>query len=318
MNKIFGIIEFTESLYCASDSLGKTASVMLGGVEGTLTLPSLPEWGESEEDPLHKPLLGPLPARLWKRGETPISWGRPTSYPTGTATVELALLEFPLEGENTDTNAQKIYAAFGSWLKLFEEYVKLITKQRTRKRVFGGDGPGHLELLSDDATGLKHISRTSPTSISIEMRSDDESLHLEQFTEAAQLSSNGLRPCLQYRMLLEAYSARRNEDYRKAIIEAATALEVCLTIRIIDEFNAQGISFGKKLLQKFRMLGGRFELIRLLEINLPEKDYMMLVINPRNKVIHRASFPDKGMANQVITEVEELLYLFSPQLHEST
>lgn len=316
MNKIFGIIEFTESLYCASDSLGKTASVLLGGVEGTLTLPSLPEWGKNEEDPLHKPLLGPLPARSWKRGETPIFWGSPTSYPTGTASVELALLEFPLKTENPDTNAQEIYAAFGAWLKLFEEYVKLITKQGTSKKVFGGDGPGHLELLSNNATNLKHISRTSPTSISIEINSDDESLHLEKFIEAAQLSSNGLQPRLQYQMLLEAYSARRNEDYRKAIIEAATALEVCLTIRIIDEFSTQGISFGEKLLKKFRMLGGRFELIRLLEIDLPEKDYMNLVINPRNEVIHRASFPDKEIANKVITEVEELLYMFSPQLHE--
>ena len=111
--------------------------------------------------------------------------------------------------------------------------------------------------------------------------------------------------------------ARRNEDYRKAIIEGATALEVCLTARILEEFDTQGISFGEKLLQKFRMLGGRFELIRLIGVSLPEKDYATLVINPRNDVVHRAAFPDKALANQVITEVEELLQLFSPQLHEN-
>lgn len=314
---IFGIIEFSESLYCASDSLGKAASVILGGVEGTLTLPSLPEWLENEKDPLHKPLLGPPPARSWKRGETLICWGCPTSYPDGTADVELALLEFHLEVDNAETNAQAIYTTFGTWLKLFEDYVKLQTKQRTSKNVFGGDGPGRLELLSNDATGLKHISHTAPTSISIVMSSDDESLHFEQFTRAAQLASNGLQPSLHYRMLLEAYIARRNEDYRKAIIEAATALEVCLTTRIMDEFNTKSIFFGEKLLQKFRMLGGRFELVRLLEIDLPAKDYMTLIINPRNEVIHRASFPNIIIANQVIAEVEELLYMFSPQLHEN-
>jgi hypothetical protein len=149
------------------------------------------------------------------------------------------------------------------------------------------------------------------------MSAVDESLHLEQFREAAQLASKVLQPRLHYRMLLEAYSARRTEDYRKAIIEAATALEICLTMRILDEFNAQGISFGEKLLQKFRMLGGRFELVKLLDISLPDKDYSTLVINPRNEVIHRASFPDKQLANQVIAEVEELLHLFSPQLYEN-
>lgn len=148
------------------------------------------------------------------------------------------------------------------------------------------------------------------------MSGADESLHLEQFKQAAQLSSNFFKPRLHYRMLLESYAARRNEDYRKAIIEAAAALEICLTMRIIEEFNTQNISFGEKLLQKFRMLGGRFELARLLGINLPDKDYVSLVMTPRNEVIHRASFPDKQLANQVITEVEELLHLFSPQLYE--
>jgi len=57
-------------------------------------------------------------------------------------------------------------------------------------------------------------------------------------------------------MLLEAYAARKNEDYRKAIIEAATALEICLTARISEEFDTLRISFGEQLLQKFRMPRG--------------------------------------------------------------
>lgn len=317
MNKVFGIIEFPESLYCNPESLGKSANIKIGGVDGKLTLPSLPEWGENEEDPLHKPLLGPQPARAWKRGETPIYWGSPTSYPTGTAEVELGLLEFSLDKNNPGTNVQNIYVEFSRWLTLFQDYVKLLTKQGTRKGVFGGDGPGRLDLLSNDESGLKHISRTSRTPIIIEMCSADVSLHPQQFTMAAQLASDGLQPRLHYRMLLESYNARRNEDYRKAIIEAATAVEACLTIRIMEEFTSLGIAFGEKMLQKFRMLGGRFELIRLLGVTLPEKDYSTLIINPRNEVIHRASFPDKRMANQVINEVEELLILFSPQLYEN-
>ena len=317
MRKVLGILEFTESLYCAADSLGQTADISFAGIEGKLTLPSLPEWGGNENNPLHKPLLGPESAKTWKRGETLIHWGSPTSYPTGTSTVELALLEFNLEPDSCDTDAQKIYDTFGVWLNLFENYVKLITKQGTRNRVSGGDGLGRLELLfNDDSSGLKRISDNSPTEITIETSDIDESLHWEQFREAAQLASQLLPPRLHYRMLLESYSALKNEDYRKAIIEAATALEICLTMRIIEEFNTQSISFGEKLLQKFRMLGGRFELVRLLEIDLPDKDYVALVMNPRNDVIHRASFPDQKLANKVIKEVEELLHLFSPQLYE--
>jgi len=317
MRKVFGIVEFAETLFCAADSLGQTVNISLAEHAGTLTLPSLPEWDKNEQDPLHKPLLGPPPARTWKRGESPINWGRPTTYPTGTSEVKLALLEFSLALEDADVSTHEIYAVFEPWLRLFEQYVILMTTQHTRNRVSGGDGPGRLELLFGEDSGLKHIPHRTPTSITIEMGGDDESLHLEQLREAAQLASSDLNPRLQYRMLLEAYCARRNGDYRKAIIEGATALEVCLTARILEEFNTQGISFGEKLLQKFRMLGGRFELIRLIGISLPEKDYATLVINPRNDVVHRAEFPDKALANQVITEVEELLQLFSPQFHEN-
>jgi len=154
--------------------------------------------------------------------------------------------------------------------------------------------------------------------IFIEMGSKDESLHLEQFKEVSRIASLGLGPRLEYRLVLEAYRARRNADYRKAIIEAATALEICLTNRISEEFRKKSISFGAGLLEKLRTLGGRFDLLRLLEIPLPDKDYTRLIVKPRNCVVHRADFPSKPLANQVIAELEDLLRLFSPQLHEAT
>jgi len=68
--------------------------------------------------------------------------------------------------------------------------------------------------------------------------------------------------------------------------------------------------------RSFVCLGGRFELVRLLGISLPEKDYEKLVIRPRNDVVHKGAFPDKMLANQVIAEVEKLLRLFSPRVHQ--
>jgi len=66
------------------------------------------------------------------------------------------------------------------------------------------------------------------------------------------------------------------------------------------------------------MLGGRFELIKLLGVALPNKDYEVLVNKPRNDVVHRGAFPNKALANQVVTEVEGLLRLFSPKINQDT
>jgi hypothetical protein len=311
---LYGIVEFSTSLFCSSDTLGQTVDISIGGHTGTLALPSLPDWGEHEEDPLHRPLLGPAQARTWKRGESLIYWGRPNSYPSGDASVELALIEFPLHPDNLESSAQRIYEGFGAWLDLFEKYVILLTTQNTRNLVYSGDGPGRIELLIKEDAGLRHLCRTNAKRVTFEISGGGEALHLEQFREASRLSSQRLPPRFEYRLLLEAYNARKNDDYRKAIIEAANALEICLTARIMEEFDTQRISFGEKLLQKFRMLGGRFELVRILGISLPKKDYERLVIQPRNDVVHQAAFPDKALTNQVIAEVEELLRLFSPQV----
>ena len=260
---LLGIVNFSKTVLCAKDSLGHSVDVRVGTNSGTLTLPSLPEWREKEHDPLHKPLLGPLPARKWKRGDSLIEWGSPCSYPGGDALVEKALLQFDVEPSDLKATAQQVYDTFSNWLQLFEQYVVLLTRQNTRCRVSGGRGPGSVELLTHDSTNLRHIGNASPQTIFLEMGGADESLHLEQFREASRIASLGMGPRLEYRLMLEAYSARRNADYRKAIIEAATGLEICLTNRISEEFKKQSIHFGDGLLDKFRTLGGRFDLIRL-------------------------------------------------------
>src|SRR5437879_1091356 len=89
---LFGVVNFSAPLSCAEDALGQSIDISVGADAGALTLPSLPDW---QGDPLHKPLLGPGPARNWKRGEDLIDWGYPFSFPTGKgAAVTRALMEF--------------------------------------------------------------------------------------------------------------------------------------------------------------------------------------------------------------------------------
>jgi hypothetical protein len=314
--RIIGLVEFARSLLCAAEVLGQTSDISIGGHSGTLTLPSLPVWAKQEQDPLHKPLVGPPAARKWKRGEEPIYWGSPVAYPSGDSTVDRAVAEFALDSDNIEIAAKCIYGGFWPWLDLFENYVKIFTTQSTRRGVYVRQGPGRIELYTNEEARLRHVSDARAIEIMVNVHGQDEALRINQFMEASRLASSNLSPRLEYRILLEAYAARKNADYRKAIIEAATALEICLTACIMEELNAQGVAFGEQLLQKFRMLGGRFELARMIGISFPQKDYVALVINPRNDVIHRAGFPSEAMANQVISEVEELLRLFSPRVHQ--
>lgn len=315
--KIFGLIEFSQKLFCAADSLGRSVNIELGNYPVEFTLPSLPNWEVNEKDPLDKLLIGPNPAEKWKRGDDLIFWGKPTSFPDGNAYVNFALLEFSLEHNIIEDASQKIYSLFPSWINLFYKYVMLFTKQHTWNRIYVGDSPHELELLHYDENKLDHISCKIQQHIELEISDDDESLHYEQFVEASRLSSKFLNPRLEYQLLLDAFIARRKHDYRKVIIEGASALEVSLTTRIQEEFDSQKINFGKKLLDKFRMLSGRFELARVLGIELPDKDYNTIIVNTRNDVVHRASYPDRKTAELFIKEVESLINLLTPQIYEN-
>lgn len=321
IKKVYGILEFSEELFCSADSLGCSVDIEFADYPGKLTFPSLPNWGPDEKNPLDKLLIGPQPADKWKEGDHLIFWGKPTSYPKGNSKVKLALLEFPIKSAMLDKATQAIYSFFPNWLNLFEKYVSLFTKQNLINpkhiTISLGCGPGSLQLYLINDNELEAITNHVRQPITFIIGNEDVSLHYNQFAEACRLASKQLKPRLEYQLLLDAYLARSNDDYRKVIIEGASALEVSLTARIQEEFDLLGLSFGNKLLDKFRMLTGKFELIRILEIGLPDKDYNALIITPRNNVVHRAYYPDRNSAELFIKEVESLINLFTPKLYEN-
>jgi len=314
--QLFGIIKFEPSLICSKETLGQSVQISVAGNIGKLTLPALPEWTDNEKDPLHMVLIPPEKANTWKRGEEKLYWGSPVSYPSGESHVRKGLIEFNLTSEQTEQKSQDIYQEFPHWINLFKKYVVLLTKQNTKRNIEVKNNSNALELLLDNDGDLSLVSRKKAVEIVVYLSNSDESLHLDELKEACHFASSQFLPRLEYEMLLESYFARENADYRKAIIEAAAALEICLTSRIAEEFIAQKINFGEKLSQKYRMLSGKFELIRLLDIQIPDKDYAALILNPRNQVIHKAIYPDAKLANQVIREVEEILKRFSPIMYQ--
>lgn len=315
---IFGLIQFDIPVTCFKEALGCRAAIVVGGRHGELELPSLPRWGEKEDDPLHMHLVPPRLAMTWKRGYEPIFWGRPIEYPTGISKVHLALMTFETSIEEISAAANDIYRGFSAWLALFETYVEIIVKQNITIETTTARKIDRLELRSWNENGKSvrpyDNSVIEPTTIFLSDHKD--SLGPDQFLLVCKLCSELKTPAIEYRIMLEAYRALRVDDHRKAIIESATVAELVLTKIIQAELAKASIAFAGKLLQKFQMLHGRFELARLIGIQLPPKDYKKTVIEPRNNVVHRANFSSRAEALMVVAAVEELLTLFSPDIAE--
>jgi hypothetical protein len=314
-----GLIEFEVPLFCAADVLGKSFDIKIADVSGTLTLPSLPVWGKNESDPLHKCLIPPKLAQTWQIGEKPLFWGKPTSYPSGTSLVERALLQFELEKNNKESKLIDIYRDFERWYNLFSQYSKLQTKSVRQKRKVWGDSPRGLDLYISNDTELKRISKSDlQEPIVIELSNKDTSLHYPQVVNNCSWASKSWKPRLEYQLLLQAYTSVTEEDWRSVIIESSAALEISLSQRVKNEPSIQGVKFSDKLLKKFRMLSGSFELLDILGIKCPIKDFKTKLLEPRNKVVHKGKFPTKGDALEYLNNVETVLDFFSPKLYDNT
>ena len=69
-------------------------------------------------------------------------------------------------------------------------------------------------------------------------------------------------------------------------------------------------------MQKFRTLGPSFELAKIVDVTLPDINFIEKVVNPRNLAIHQAKSFESSEAYSVVRAVDQLLQMLSPQYHE--
>ena len=319
MQQIYGIIELDPPIICSKEVLGSSEPVIVSGVRGRLELPHAPDWSAPSENPTRDPLRPPEIARTWKQGDRLMIWGFPESYPNCVSRVERMLLLFELPEQEVSASATLIYRGYSKWWSLFNDYFELITRQR-RSRNQRIDVDAHnFDLFrwgSDNQPERPYTKE--PIKIEIRMLSDDLLLTPAQLTKITSLASTLTELAIELKVQLEAYRALGVSDFRKAIIETAVAAELALTNAVRARFQSDGIAYGDKLLEKFRMLGGRLELSRIVNIPLPQLDFSAQLVEPRNQVIHQADFANEERATQAVKATDELLRLLWPSLWART
>ncbi len=315
---MLGLIEFPTSLRLAPDAIGATLEASIGEAVCSILLPTLSSGASDKADPIRYVLDGPGPASQWEKDGKLLNWGIYYLTAEPEAHVSFALLNVPCSDLDAHRCAQDIYRDFPKWVEVFEGYLTLLTKQNTRNSLISSLSPSRLELFQRTENVLRPMPDDHGLNIEIDWLTEDDRIYLEDLREACSLTNSGTDPRLEYRILLRAYEAQNKNDYRMAVIEAASALEVALTSCALTECRNQGIAFGKALIEKYRMLGGRFELVEMLGVALPSprKEYQSLVIQPRNDALHKAGSPTRQTARQMIETVESLLKVLSPQLSE--
>ncbi len=303
--EIKGLLSVDGGLLCKKEVLGKHYQIEIAGISVEIVFPGAPI---SEFDNamnyvgISNPLIAPEKGKNLKRGDKKVFWGYPLQYPVCNSFVEHILLLSECEETAVLEVSQRLYSAIGKWEIAFTSFCKLCTKQQmTRDK--NENLPCNLILLSPNG----YIQNKQPVFLCGQLHGDDEFLSDEQIKQAITFASSGKELLLEYQMLLSAYVARKECQNRQAIIDACSAVEICLVNKIKSFSNEKDID-PDLFLKKYRSLGDRFRLIAKIDTCFPVSDYDSIIVNPRNNIAHnRDVYPSDEVTDRLLVAVEQCL-----------
>jgi len=312
MNKrILGVLTLSEEILCKKEVLGKTFNARIADINVDLHFPFYPSVTNnlSEEAMvgsnycLVPPALGPK----WKRGDEDLYWGRSILQPSGESCVKLLALSFECENAHINSYAEKIYNSITKWEHSFIDYLKLETKQSIHRDKNITRNPCGLELIAD-----KYIPKHVEMTLFGYLHTTEKFASYENIFNAITFADSTKEFQPEYQMLLSSYKARRFDQNRPAIIDACSALEICLVNYIKTRCQELNLDSDLFLKIKFRSLGDRISLAQALDPNFPAGDYETKVVKPRNDIAHnREIYPSDSVTDELILCVEKCLTHYS-------
>lgn len=309
----FVILDLLSGIEFANDALGHRENVTIGGINGVLETPSLPNTLSDGR----RRLVPPKAATTWKCNNDPLFWGYEIVYPDGIVRLTELLIEFQVPASKIHDHSKLVKESLRSWCSTFFDFHDLLTKHPVARVSRDNDSVQH-ELFILDANNRKSVPYQQTVHLYSPITMGRYALSRANFCKICRLCSIGAQPSLPYRVQLQAYRALMEKDYRKAVIESAVAAEIVLTQALEKHFKNAGLNYGDKIMQKFRTLGPSFELAKIVELTLPDIKFKEKVVDPRNLAIHQAKSFEPSEAYSVVTAVDQLLQMLSPQHHEQT
>jgi hypothetical protein len=312
---IEGYIEFENSIPIAVDCLGKEFPIVIAGVEGILATPNMFKGfnGEEKLGPLEPPQIGEV------KFIDEFHWGSVYSWPKGDSSIRACKILFQdISLESFEKTGNKIVLELEKWRSRLINNISYSMREdyrgTTRSKTISSFGIGKFELFKKNAGQNKRfipVDQEIP-SISIvisEFRGFDETT----FSQVIKNTSKGIEPPLPFYFFLDAERAHFDENFRKSILDSATATEVCFS-QIIGGLLPNTNDLNKYIYSKHNSLRHKRELLQALKVVLPETEsnYINKLDILRNRVIHAGYTPSEAEVLSALKIAENTLYTLLP------
>ena len=308
-----GLLTFSKELLFRKEVLGEIFETTISETNVKVCFPYYPKHITSANDYMNKDLsLEPPNCCVLTRNGKPIYFGALMGYPACVSRIKSVMILIDCDEKYVEKIAEKLYGSIKKWGRKFVEYCDLCTKDSSPIARCTDTDACDLSLVYE-----KYIPSSEIIHIDVDFIKDEDCLTKKQVISAFKFVSSNAELLFEYRMLLSAYKARTERQYRQAVVDACSAVEICLNKQIEKYCKSIGLN-SDVLFEKYKSLGDKFKLIKKIDKTFNVKDPFNRIVNPRNGVVHRNEFPDAKKTWELFIAVEECLKFYNKDFYEIT
>lgn len=301
MAVVEGRYEFPERVFFLGTCLGLEAPFVLDEQEGVIGLPTAELVPHSDERP--ELLAPPLADQAVLAAIPSLSWGYIGDAKEGHFAAERCYVrigaEYP-KAELEDRSKRLAYL-IRPWFYRVIEWIEVLTGQdlyeHERPYTERDHRPYGSFYLYDGET---YTNITHQEGIWMTPWPLEESLTPERWRFCLDASSKQQRPPLELLVMRDANAALMRGHYRKAVVDAGSAVEIALNRRIRQKLAGDNeAEVVEELLRSHPTLGRKLGLAKRLGLELPA-DAQQDLVEPRNRTVHRGETPDSLAATVAV------------------
>ena len=288
-----------------AELLPETFTTRVSDYEATVHMPSVTLDDGVDASWLAPPRIGGRPPARSEKYWGMIHVGT-KAKPVEVVIQQLALTAEMPDGEDLQRAAESIVGAMDTWWDNVRGWLETVTGQHLtqvghRKTEFIGNKTPIWTLLEDGTHGTPiSIATTSDLSLG-----QVHGVTADIFRECVSLA--GEEPGLAWTLLRDARSLSEVGQYRRAVIDAATAAEVAVSAILDTRLQGTDEQVRKALLASNRMLGPKGKLLNKLGCPPLPSTFDEDLVKPRNDAVHKGEPPDGVQCRKAISMAVEVV-----------
>lgn len=301
-----GMMYFAWPLPVAGEVLGINRRIVIGGHSLEVFFPRRDGGSPLLVEPLRSD-GSKLPYTLSPQRDT-VHWGSHYGEDLYKVSKVGVAAEFAVEGDGnlSTSDLVKFQGAYRAWFPVVRDWLSLWTG------VPQDDLPREVSSALRIKTERSVPSGISAAGITVHVHSDVRGASLIELLAAFRKGSQGEAVSLAYRLLIEANKAYLQGDFRRAVIDGGSAVEVAFAESIGQSLKAKGVDdeVVTRIIGHANGVVGLAALCRDLGISpaISQNKIRDEFASTRNRAVHKGTDPSNELARKIVRYAQNLVF----------